>query len=461
MNLLHLLTDYVTPQSSNNSGGTLSATILSANDLPISSTTSDDNDDDDDDEGDSSSNSEGAQSHVSMIVLDTEVKTGPPSARHKERNSFKFVEDGGNRRSRGNAPNTLVIMAPLSDLYQETATFHVLLSSSGGGDNSTSLTASCQLNSTTLHINQPKCLILHLQQQPTMEAPPSSTIITTDEAEYPPTLRLKLTLSGSYRPEIAALIGMSQTWFSLMDILFYSLSPILTPFVSRARNLKTVLLKYTKILPTTTLTKKTTLLLILASTIIGILPLLIGLLLLIGILPFLLPLLLLLLITTLTLLTITTLFYLTSPTGRTTATHTLKPYYQTIASTPIGQQLLYQTGPRPSPVTLARVILPTDPLGQLLVSLLIDSIGSSSYLLPGIGEAFDLVWAPIQTILLMALYDDEVPILKYISFVEELLPFTDVVPSGLLGWGMVYGPLVWEEGVKKWAEWGVVVRGER
>jgi len=445
MNLLHLLTDYVTPQSSNNSG-TLTATILSANDLPINNISNGD------DDGDSSSNNEGDLSHVSMIVLDTEVKTGPPSARHKERNSFKFVEYGGNmRRSRGNAaPNTLVIMAPLSDLYRETATFHIL--SSGGGDNPTSLTASCELNS-TLHINQPKCLILHLQQPLTME-PPSTT--TMDEAEYHPTLRLKLTLSGSYRPEIAALIAMFQTWFGLMDILFSSLSPIITPLVSRATNLK-LNIKYTTFLPTT---KKTILLIILAST-IGILPLFIGLLLLIGLLPFLLPLLLFFLVSTLTLLTITILLYLTSPPGRTTATTTLTPYYQTFSSTPIGQRLLYQTGPRPSPVALTRAILPTDPLGKLLVSLLIDGIGSSSYILPGIGEAFDLFWAPTQTILLMALYDDDMPTLKYISFVEELLPFTDVVPSGMLGWGMVCGPLVWEEGVKKWAEGGVMMRGER
>ena len=81
MNLLSL-TNYFTPESS--SSGKLTATILSAHDLPTNSS--------DDDEGFTNS-SEGYPPHVSMIVLDMEVTTGPPSARHKERDRFKFVED--------------------------------------------------------------------------------------------------------------------------------------------------------------------------------------------------------------------------------------------------------------------------------------------------------------------------------------------------------------------------------
>lgn len=58
-------------------------------------------------------------------------------------------------------------------------------------------------------------------------------------------------------------------------------------------------------------------------------------------------------------------------------------------------------------------------------------------------------------------YDDMMPSLKYISFMEEFLPFTDALPSGMLGWVREYGPLVLEEGVKKVAELRVVVRGEK
>ena len=75
------LTDYLTRKSS--SSGKLTATILSAYDLPPYSSS--------DDDGDSNV---GEPSHVSMAILGTEMRTGPPSARHKERNSFKFVEHG-------------------------------------------------------------------------------------------------------------------------------------------------------------------------------------------------------------------------------------------------------------------------------------------------------------------------------------------------------------------------------
>ena len=70
-------------------------------------------------------------------------------------------------------------------------------------------------------------------------------------------------------------------------------------------------------------------------------------------------------------------------------------------------------------------------------------------MLPGVGEAFDVAWAPIQTILLMAMYDKTMPSLKYISFIEEIMPFTDVIPSGTLGWVRRYSPLVIQEGLKR------------
>jgi hypothetical protein len=42
------------------------------------------------------------------------------------------------------------------------------------------------------------------------------------------------------------------------------------------------------------------------------------------------------------------------------------------------------------------------------------------------------------------MYDDIAPNLKYISFLEEFLPFTDLMPSATLGWLKEYGwiPLV-------------------
>lgn len=141
--------------------------------------------------------------------------------------------------------------------------------------------------------------------------------------------------------------------------------------------------------------------------------------------------------------------YLSSLTGRKSTAQVLGPIITTFFGTNTGQQLLYETGPRPSPVDLAETILPTDMIGQLIVSLTIDFIGSSSYLLPFVGEFSDVSWAPIQTILLMAMYDRTSPSLKYISFIEEIMPFTDVLPSGTLGWVRRYSPSILEESLKK------------
>jgi hypothetical protein len=166
-------------------------------------------------------------------------------------------------------------------------------------------------------------------------------------------------------------------------------------------------------------------------------------------LPFFLPIIVGLLVVAGSLGIVGTGVYLTSSKGRETASQILGPVVQVLTATKAGQQMLYETGPRPSPVALAEILLPNDMIGHLVVSLLIDFIGSSSYLLPVVGETFDLAWAPIQTILLMAMYDKTMPSLKYISFIEEIMPFTDVIPSGTLGWVRRYSPLVLEAGLER------------
>jgi hypothetical protein len=45
-------------------------------------------------------------------------------------------------------------------------------------------------------------------------------------------------------------------------------------------------------------------------------------------------------------------------------------------------QLLYETGPRPSPYRVVKWLVPNDIWGKLVVSVILDVIGSSSYALP-------------------------------------------------------------------------------
>ena len=50
-----------------------------------------------------------------------------------------------------------------------------------------------------------------------------------------------------------------------------------------------------------------------------------------------------------------------------------------------------------------------------------------SYVIPGIGEWMDTVWAPISAFLFSMLFGGPKGII--IAFLEEILPFTDVIPT--------------------------------
>jgi hypothetical protein len=59
-----------------------------------------------------------------------------------------------------------------------------------------------------------------------------------------------------------------------------------------------------------------------------------------------------------------------------------------------------------------------------------DLLGSATYLLPGLGEWFDILWAPVSAMLFFYRFGGKVGrIGSIINFAEEILPFTDFVPT--------------------------------
>ena len=130
----------------------------------------------------------------------------------------------------------------------------------------------------------------------------------------------------------------------------------------------------------------------------------------------------------------------------------LHPVLNKLRDTPVGQQLLYNTGPRPTLSSVVETFMPQDQWRKLYASLAIDAIGSSSYLIPFLGESGDLAWAPTQAILVAAMYSRSSPYAAYFSFAEELLPFTDIIPTATLAWIREYGPEVVEDWKVKLAE---------
>lgn len=72
---------------------------------------------------------------------------------------------------------------------------------------------------------------------------------------------------------------------------------------------------------------------------------------------------------------------------------------------------------------------------MLLLSLLFDALGYVSFLIPGIGEFSDIVWAPASAYLMTKLYKGKAGrIGAIVSFIEEALPFADIIPTFTLMW---------------------------
>lgn len=76
---------------------------------------------------------------------------------------------------------------------------------------------------------------------------------------------------------------------------------------------------------------------------------------------------------------------------------------------------------------------------KLILSLFFDGLGMLSFILPLIGESFDVVWAPVSGLLIYKMYGGTVgKVSAFISIVEEILPFSDFVPTFTLTWIYTY-----------------------
>ena len=71
----------------------------------------------------------------------------------------------------------------------------------------------------------------------------------------------------------------------------------------------------------------------------------------------------------------------------------------------------------------------------LALSLVFDAIGMLSFMVPGVGEFSDVIWAPISALLLFKMFKGtEGKIGGTISFFEEIIPGFDVIPTFTLTW---------------------------
>lgn len=76
--------------------------------------------------------------------------------------------------------------------------------------------------------------------------------------------------------------------------------------------------------------------------------------------------------------------------------------------------------------------LPPEAWTKLVACLVIDGLGDSSFLLPGLGELSDVAYAPLSAWLLGQLFQSNA--VSSIAFWEEALPITDALPTATLAW---------------------------
>ncbi|MFH6950400.1 hypothetical protein ACHRV6_18040 [Flavobacterium sp. FlaQc-51] len=80
-----------------------------------------------------------------------------------------------------------------------------------------------------------------------------------------------------------------------------------------------------------------------------------------------------------------------------------------------------------------------DRMRKLLLGVLLDAIGMISFTIPLLGEFSDVIWAPIAAFIMTRMYKGRVgKVASILTFVEEALPFTDVIPSFTLTWIYTY-----------------------
>lgn len=76
----------------------------------------------------------------------------------------------------------------------------------------------------------------------------------------------------------------------------------------------------------------------------------------------------------------------------------------------------------------------------LLLSILFDAIGMLSFVIPGVGEFSDVIWAPVSVYFITKMYKGTVgKVGGVVSFIEELGIFgTDLIPTFTLTWAYKY-----------------------
>lgn len=74
-------------------------------------------------------------------------------------------------------------------------------------------------------------------------------------------------------------------------------------------------------------------------------------------------------------------------------------------------------------------------LPNIFICVLMDAIGMFTYAIPALGEFGDITWAPFSAFVFYKLFGGKLGVFGgAFDFLEEILPFTDVIPTFTIAW---------------------------
>ena len=72
---------------------------------------------------------------------------------------------------------------------------------------------------------------------------------------------------------------------------------------------------------------------------------------------------------------------------------------------------------------------------NIALCMVLDLMGMATYFIPALGEFADTVWAPISGFLFFQLFGGRFGVIGgVLNFLEEIIPFTDIIPSFTIAW---------------------------
>lgn len=74
-------------------------------------------------------------------------------------------------------------------------------------------------------------------------------------------------------------------------------------------------------------------------------------------------------------------------------------------------------------------------LPNIAICVAMDLIGMFTYAIPALGEFGDIIWAPFSAFVFFKLFGGKMGVFGgAFTFLEEIIPFTDVIPSFTIAW---------------------------